>query len=221
MEIDKPHFISKVDRRSRQSMVNFLSGHTKYHTMNSWNVGSSYAHNVKINRFVPRELLDTAFDLLMADDAQYRDEIDSEISLFTETHNSCYTIGFNGRSSGYLVLYHSTLETSGHKSYCTKCGQRNYTTVESTGKRCGKCNSDSRINRIFYNLKTSGRGFNYEYDEMTIFELRNEVDLVISFDNAVQAIADIFIDACQNCVVVEKTIMVSKTIHVAQCAMAA
>ena len=38
----------KVDRRSREQMVEFLAGHFRYNTMNSWNRGTSYANRVKV-----------------------------------------------------------------------------------------------------------------------------------------------------------------------------
>ena len=40
-------FYKKVDMRSREAMVAYLSGHFRYNTMNSWNQSTSYAHNVK------------------------------------------------------------------------------------------------------------------------------------------------------------------------------
>ena len=43
-------FQKKVDRRSRSAMVDYLQGHERYNTMNSWNRLTSYANNIKIHR---------------------------------------------------------------------------------------------------------------------------------------------------------------------------
>jgi hypothetical protein len=40
-----------------------------------------------------------------------------------------YTICVNGRSGGYLVLHECSLEKTGHLSFCSHCGQRNFKKV--------------------------------------------------------------------------------------------
>ena len=35
---------------TRKQMIDFLSDHFRYHTMNSWNNATSYARCVKLNR---------------------------------------------------------------------------------------------------------------------------------------------------------------------------
>jgi len=42
-----------------------------------------------------------------------------------------YTIGSNGRSGGYLVLYQGEYYDPGYKSRCRACGQLNYQHVKS------------------------------------------------------------------------------------------
>lgn len=96
-------FFSKpVDLRKKQDMITFLRDHFKYDTMNSWNASVSYAHNVKLWTLVPRTLFDKALSLR---DEWYElcyDELKLE---FEQDTNNNYTIGVNGRSDGYLVLY--------------------------------------------------------------------------------------------------------------------
>ena len=117
-------FETKVDMRSRRAMIDFLTKHFRYDTMNSWNRSTSYAHCVKLNRLgLSKELLDNAYAVLSTD---FSDEISWPIQEFTREHNGYYTIGFNGRSSGYLVLYESRYEDTGHKSRCRSCGQLNF-----------------------------------------------------------------------------------------------
>lgn len=96
--------------------------------MNSWNNSTSYANNVKVHRLpIPRELQDTCYDLSSTEDfhAELRDVFEN----FGDEVNYQYGISFNGRSSGYLVLYKTNRETTGHRSRCTKCGQLNFKSV--------------------------------------------------------------------------------------------
>lgn len=124
--MNAPHFTSqKPDLRSRKSMVDFLQGHFRYDTTSSWNRCTSYANKVKIHTLpLTQQQRDVAYEMLDVDDSL--DFVDEHISQFTQDQNGAYTIGFNGRSSGYLVLYQSCYEQSEHRSRCTCCGQRNF-----------------------------------------------------------------------------------------------
>lgn len=123
-------FQKKVDRRSRSAMVDFLKSHYRYNTMSSWNRSSSYAHCIKIHRLgLTSEQSDKAYESL---DTDFWDEIRWPIDEFTTSQGGCYTIGTNGRSGGYLVLYQSRRELTGHLSYCPSCGQRNFKKVPPT-----------------------------------------------------------------------------------------
>lgn len=125
-----PFFQKKIDRRSRTAMVAFLTGHFRYDTMRSWNRTSSYAHSIKLHRLgLTSKQSDNAFEMLYTD---FWDEIREPIDDFTVSQDSRYTIGVNGRSGGYLVLYESRRELTGHLSYCPTCGQRNFTKVQPT-----------------------------------------------------------------------------------------
>ena len=128
-------FEQKVDLRSREAMVTFLKGHFRYNTMNSWNGSTSYAQCVKLHRLgLSPAQYDRAFEML--DLTEVSDMVQSGIADFTEAHNGCYTMGTNGRSGGYLVLYSSRYEETGHKSRCRSCGQLNFKRVYE-GKREG------------------------------------------------------------------------------------
>lgn len=123
-------FQKKVDRRSRAAMRAFLARHFRYDTMNSWNGLTSYANNVKTHRLgLTPEQSGKADEMLETD---YWDEIRDPIDDFTESQGYEYTIGTNGRSGGYLVLYQSRREKTGHLSYCPSCGQRNFKKVPPT-----------------------------------------------------------------------------------------
>ena len=215
-------FITEVDLRSRESMMAYLKNHFRYSTMNSWNGSSSYAHNVKLTKFVPHDLMNDAFDLLSADRADYRDEIEDVFTDFAMEHDYRYQLGFNGRSRGYIVLYRGERKRSQHKSICRSCWQRNFTSVKETGTKCGRCGRKERfdvelIDTITYPGKSLG---DRDFDDLILEELREEAKLVKSFDEAVQRCAEVFLNACQTCVVEEETIMVPQTRKVAHCAYA-
>ena len=117
-------FEKTLDKRSKKTVIDFFTVHCRYNTMNSWNRSTSYAQNIKLHNLgLTSEQLNAAYDMLQTD---FWDEIDQPIADFTSEMGGRYTIGTNGRSSGYLVLYNSEYELTGHKSHCRTCGQRNY-----------------------------------------------------------------------------------------------
>ncbi len=122
-------FEKNVDKRSRQSMVDFLAKHFRYDTMSSWNNSTSYAHCIKLHCLgLTPEQRSKAQDMLELESG-FWDALSPIIDDFTQRHLGRFTIGRNGRSGGYLVLYQSKYEGTGHKSYCSCCGQRNYKSV--------------------------------------------------------------------------------------------
>ena len=100
-------FAKSIDTNNRAQMISFLKNHFRYYTMNSWNCNTSYANCVKLyNLRIPDELFDTALSLVSG-------EIDN-MEIYTDMIKNCfddfnqktgYAAGFNGRSSGYVVLY--------------------------------------------------------------------------------------------------------------------
>lgn len=122
------YFSVKVDLRSRKAMADFLTSHFKYNTMNSWNQVTSYAHRVKVHRMgLTRGQQDKAFDVISVDDGSpWHDDLEFMINEYTEANNGRYTIGSNGRSGGYLVMYNSYYRQSQYKSRCVSCGQKNF-----------------------------------------------------------------------------------------------
>ena len=79
-------FEKHVDKRSKNSMQELLSGHFRYDTMNSWNAPTSYANCIKLHRLgLTKEQLDSAYEFINADD--WWDEIKWPIDIFTEKHD--------------------------------------------------------------------------------------------------------------------------------------
>lgn len=121
--------------RTRRAMIAYLGSHSRYDTMRSWNLGTSFSRNIKLTRltFPDQETCHRAFDLLNV--AEAFDEFDTIISEFDIRHNHYWQIESNGRSGGYLVLYSGGKRETGYKSYCPSCGQRNYKQAPSWGEQ--------------------------------------------------------------------------------------
>ena len=131
-------YYQDIDLNNRQAMIDFLSNHYRYNTMNSWNNSTSYANCVKIHRLdLPKNIMDKAYDML--DMQEVYEELRFVISDWECNYNHSWQVGFNGRSGGYLVLYKGGRKESGYKSHCTKCDQRNYKLASNIDNRCGAC----------------------------------------------------------------------------------
>lgn len=206
-------FQKKVNLRSRQAMVDFLRSHYRYRTGNSWN-RTSYAHKVKLYALgLPNKLYNAASDVL--DVPGTYSLLRRAIDRFTDETDGDYTIDFNGRSGGYLVLYKSYYEETGYKSICTSCGQLNYALVGGKGGRCGVC-GEERENlpephrRLYVTSESIDQGEDYE--EWSIEDLKERVRLVCRFDRACDEMRDELIRLAQNYRVVERTIYVPRTV---------
>jgi len=218
-------FEKKVDLRSKRAMVDFLCGHYRYYTMNSWNRTTSYANRIKIPYLgLTREQANRAYDIL---DTDYWDELEFVIDDFTSEMDGNYTIGVNGRSGGYLVLYKGEYYDPGYKSRCRACGQLNYQAVSGEVGQCGRCGKTERVNlaRPLRWHRTTGRGIDDDLDaddlmDLSVSALRDKVELVCRFDRACDEIRSAFIDLIDNCKVVEETVMVPKTVRRIACAAA-
>ena len=184
-------FYRNVDKRSRKVMIDFLKGHYRYSTMNSWNRSSSYAHNLKIHNLgLDTDTQNRLYDLIQCREFYY--PIDDLIYNFGDEHNWLWQAAFNGRSGGYLVLYQGERKPSGYKSYCPSCRQFNWTSVSENSGKCGVCAEYRRdfttphtVTSIFY-----GRGTDdYEdFEDWEMYQLRERVELLQSFAQLADAI---------------------------------
>lgn len=201
-------FKKNVDTTNREEMIQFLKNHFRYNTANSWNRMSSYANNMKIyNLDLSPEEKDRLYDFLDVENAY--DDVHSLISSFTKNHNYLWTAGFNGRQSGYLVLYRSELKDTEYRSFCTACGQRNYKTVEETGSpSCGRCGKPTRINYknppMTLCVMPSSVDQYEDFEEWSDEELRERVCLITDFDKLCDDIVDCARDLVNNHSIVEE-----------------
>lgn len=206
-------FTEKVGT-TKKAMVEYLTNHFRYDTMNSWNCGTSYAHNMKLYTLgLTREQEDKAYDLIDFDEVGWY--IEDCIADF-EAECPGYTAGFNGRSGGYLVLYEMKLEPLDYKSYCPACGQRNFTTVEETGNRCGRCGQHTRINYIKPPMTKRvypGRSIDQDEDFSSWYkaDVADRVKVVQAFDRLADNLVAALVDMLENYTIEEEEYTVTQT----------
>ena len=83
---------------------------TRYYTMNSWNLSTAPAYNLKIHNVIDNDLQDKVYEMMDIDG--FYDGINDMIYEFDIEHSYEYQAGFNGRSGGYLVLYNGGKKTA-------------------------------------------------------------------------------------------------------------
>ena len=82
---------------------------TRYNTMNSWNLSTAPAYNLKIHNVIDNDLQDKVYEMM--DIRDFYDGINDLIYDFNVDNDFEYQAGFNGRSGGYLVLYNGGKKT--------------------------------------------------------------------------------------------------------------
>jgi len=122
----------------------------------------------------------------------FYDSIHNLINDFGREHSWLWQAGFNGRSSGYLVLYQGERKPSGYKSYCPHCGQLNWTSVSGNSSKCGVC-EHTRLDFTTTHMAVNrflGRGTDEcdSFEEWEMYQLRDRVELVQSFGRLADAI---------------------------------
>ena len=225
--------------RSQQSVLAFLAGHFRYNTMSSCNQSTSFAHCVKIHKLSlesdsriqafdlenGRGAADTAAHALLDVNDVWSEYGENEVYDFTEAMGGNYTIGSNGRSGGYLVLYNSYKKESEYKSQCRSCGQRNYKTVPDlsltpNANACGRCHAVGEKGRHNFTnplvtLQTwPGRPIGEDLEDMTFSQLKSLAKVVLAFDATCMQIRDNFIEMVLSFQVEDEVIMVPKTVKV-------
>ncbi len=135
-----------IDKRSRKAMTAFLKNHFRYHTMQSWNQSTSYANNIKLHHIdQPSDINEEAW-WQMLDMHLWHDTFNGLLDDFGRNHDWRWQAGINGRSGGYVVLYHGGSKPSGYQSHCTHCGQKNYQALpEGQTGTCGRCGAQARL----------------------------------------------------------------------------
>ena len=213
-------YYKEIDKRYRESMVKFLKNHFRYNTMNSWNRSTSYANCIKLyNIDKPEDInSDTWWEMLGI--TEWQEKLSDLLEDFGRKHEWQWQAGVNGRSGGYVVLYSGGIKPSGYKSYCTHCGQKNYEAVpEGQIGICGRCDAKARVNfkqtdMQLFTWPGKDVDMHEDFENWTLSDLRERVELVQDFDRLCDTIASEYIDICKNYRIAEEEILVPKTIKV-------
>lgn len=92
----------------------------RYWTMNSWNKNSSLAYNMKVyNLTEDSKIREKLYELLDEEEKGFDlfYTINTLIENFADSNNYEWQAGFNGRSSGYLVLYRGGVDEVSGRIY--------------------------------------------------------------------------------------------------------
>ena len=208
-------FSKRVDKRSRAEMTAYLSGHFRDNTMNSWNRSTSYACNMKLYKLgLDQETEDKLWDMIQV--PEFYEWLNERIEDFNWQHNYLWQAGWNGRSGGYLVLYQGGTKPSGYRSYCTKCGQKNYTSIAETGNWCGVCNEEARVDYIkppmqIFSFPGRDVDMDEDFEDWSLYELQQRTELVQEFDRLADDIVAEALYIAQNHSVEERTVYMPTT----------
>ena len=96
-------FYKKVNKSNNKEMYEFLHNHFRYWTCNSWNKMSSIANNMKLYN-LGLSNWEKALEMLEIDDWFDISIMIEDFNYSLEDEFNC-SVGVNGRSGGYLVLY--------------------------------------------------------------------------------------------------------------------
>lgn len=169
-----------IDITNDKQMFNFLKDHFRYPTMNSWNGLYSVAHNVKLYKLGLSGDWCTAMNLL--NNGEY-ETINWMIKDWERDHPG-YTIGFNGRSGGYLVLYNA--DNAGDVLPCSITDNDDYSQYKEWCRYYGYTVKENRFElQMFTKLV---REFDKLCDEIRAFvdELSNLKFEVVEMEKAVE-----------------------------------
>ncbi|HYR88510.1 MAG TPA: hypothetical protein VE422_30805 [Terriglobia bacterium] len=201
----------------RQRRIQYLSGHFRYYTMNTWNQSTSYARNVKLHKLtMDAETRARAYDLLDVPEAFK--EGNALIADFNRKHDYQWQAGFNGRSGGYIVLYQGGTEEKGYKTGCDRCGR--FTWYE-TQQKCHVEGCDGTLEVLAEDVPQPfvrpGKGTDEDEDfsEWSDADLEERVSIVREFDRLCDACIQSFITFAKTHTTEEREILVPKTVRVA------
>lgn len=200
-------------------MAEFLVGHFRYNTMNSWNRSTSYANCVKIHRLdLTANQMEQAWEMLECEDVF--DAIQNLIQEWAVEREWCWQVGFNGRSGGYLVLYQGGLDfKNAHTARCDVCGKRTWHR-QDVPCTTDWCDGTLRVlpKPMPQIVTYPGRGLDEseDFEEWGMEALRARVKLVQEFDRLCDDIVTTFAGFCDHCKVVDEQIMVPKNVKVLQ-----
>ena len=212
-------FSQKVDLRSREAMVAFLSHHFRYWTMNSWNRSSSYANCVKVHKLdLAPEQLERAWSLIECDEVLAG--LNRLIADWAAKHHWRGQVGFNGRSRGYLVLLQGQLDhENARTARCDECAKATWHTRDTACTTIGCPGTLRVLSELIPQIVTyPGRGTDdgEDFDAWDLDSLRDRVKLVQDFDRLCDDLVHAFVEFCDHFEAVDEGIMVPKKVKLLQ-----
>lgn len=209
--------------RTKAEILAFLSGHFRYNTMNSWNLGTSYAVRQKIHQLeLTGPQRDACYAMLDVGGVLELCGYNDVRQAFARRHDYRWQIHPNGKNHGYLVLYQGGLKPSNYKSRCIECGERNYELAGNPPRDCGYCHAEGALRDI---LKPhmlvflhGGRGTDgeREFEDWSFSQLKDRLAVVWDFDQTCEKACRCFLEFALSHRVEEETIMVPRKIMVAK-----
>lgn len=98
------HFRKELDMSDAGELQEFIREHKRYNTMNGWNRSTSYANCVKINHLpLTHDQMSKAYELIDCEEFWF--PINDLMHEWAVERKHEWSVGFNGRSGGYIVLY--------------------------------------------------------------------------------------------------------------------
>jgi len=175
----------------------------RYYGMNSWNLSKSPAYNLKIYNVIDKKYQEKVYQLMDCED--FYSEINFLISEFDERHNYSWQAGFNGRSSGYLVLYKGGRET---KTITKDLFKTDHPSGVYISDRIKWCNLEraKKLNILGKTITTrifTQPGLNIEDEEVP-------EEILKDFDKLAQDIVATTEDLAKNCKIEEEEYQVTK-----------
>lgn len=216
-----PNRISLPEKKpnNKKEIIQYLKNHFRYNTMSSWNGVTSYANQIKAHRIdATREETKQIFEMLNVENSFNASGFNEILKEFSSRHHHEYKIGANGRSGGYLVLYHSKKSKSEHKSICTNCGQKNFKEATEQNKICGVCHNPTRVSYQGYNISVfTGLSLDEDesFEEWGSDQLKSRRNLIWDFDKTCNKAVNAYVDYAKNNQVQETVVLVPQTISMA------
>lgn len=207
-------FFQKVGNR-RIDMIQFLTNHFRYNTMNSWNQSTSYANNVKIHKVTPCSIQDKAYGVYEQGDVYYT--IRAILNDWGRKYSYAWQAKFNGKSGGYLVLYQGLQEISGYKTQCDLCWRLTYYETEQqchVSECAGYLELLSQPHYDFFHYPGKSVDMHENFMEWDTDALRERVKLILDFDLLCDSVVQQFIDYCLKYRVNEKVVQIPTKIKV-------
>lgn len=190
-------FAQRVNKRARSAMVKFLGTHPRYREYMQHD--NNYCQRVKLRDLpIPRALVDSAYALLEQDEPF--EEMELLFAEFEREHPGV-TVGFAGRSNGYIVLYGTNEPEIAIQSPPKTVAIRSLDALQLAAQLIR--DSDRHVPTPLES-----------FADWELAELRRVTRLVQDFDSLVDACFDVFLYYAEHYEIVPEVVTFSQTVNV-------